>query len=77
MRRERRQGRPPRFRDALPEEMAPHLAAAKAGAGALAILEDPLSPGQWNEVVMRVSRLRLPAAGQKQVSNTDREFFCF
>jgi hypothetical protein len=59
--RERRQGRPPRFRDALPEEMAPHLAAAKAGAGALAILEDPLSLGQWNEVVMRVSRLRLPA----------------
>jgi hypothetical protein len=33
----------------------------KAGAGALAILEDPLSLGQWNEVVMRVSRLRLPA----------------
>jgi hypothetical protein len=40
--------------------MAPHLAAAKAGAGALAILEDPLSLGQWNEVVMRVSRCGYP-----------------
>jgi putative tryptophan/tyrosine transport system substrate-binding protein len=45
-----------------PEEIAQQLGAAKAaGAGALAILEDPLTLSQRSEIVMLASRLRLPA----------------
>jgi len=45
-----------------PEEVAPQLAATKAaGAGALAILEDPLTLSQRNEIAILASHLRLPA----------------
>jgi putative tryptophan/tyrosine transport system substrate-binding protein len=45
-----------------PNEIAPQLAATKAaGAGALAILEDPLTLSQRNEIAILASHLRLPA----------------
>jgi putative ABC transport system substrate-binding protein len=45
-----------------PEDIAPQLEAARAaGAGGLAILEDPLTFSQRREIVALASRLRLPA----------------
>ena len=45
-----------------PEEIAPQLEASKdAGAGGLAILEDPLTFSQRTEIAAVASRLRLPA----------------
>jgi putative tryptophan/tyrosine transport system substrate-binding protein len=45
-----------------PEEVTPQLAATKAaGAGALAILEDPLTLSQRSEIAILASHLRLPA----------------
>jgi putative ABC transport system substrate-binding protein len=45
-----------------PEEIAPQLEASKvAGAGGLAILEDPFTFSQRTEIAAAASRLRLPA----------------
>jgi putative ABC transport system substrate-binding protein len=45
-----------------PEEIAPQLEASKAaGAGGLAIFEDPLTLSQRAEIAAAASRLRLPA----------------
>jgi len=45
-----------------PEEIAPQLEASKvAGAGGLAVLEDPLTFSQRTEIAAVASRLRLPA----------------
>ena len=45
-----------------PEEIGPQLEASKAaGAGGLAILEDPLTFSKRTEIAAIVSRLRLPA----------------
>jgi putative ABC transport system substrate-binding protein len=45
-----------------PEEIAPQLEASKAaGAGGLAIFEDPLTLSQRTEIAAAASRLRLPA----------------
>jgi putative ABC transport system substrate-binding protein len=45
-----------------PQEIAPQLRAAKvAGAGALAILEDPLTFSQRSEIAALAAQLRLPA----------------
>ena len=45
-----------------PQEIAAQLEATKAaGAGALAILEDPLTLSQRNEIAILASQLRLPA----------------
>ena len=50
------------FEVRTPEEIGPQLEATKvAGAGALTILEDPLTLSQRNDIAIIASRLRLPA----------------